>query len=209
MIRAVSLEDFSETASGAVLPGAAAQPPRPDDPDTTLAAFEEGYRNGWDDCTKAEAETHRRIGADLATSLQEVALTYAEARQDVLTALGPLFEEMASQLLPRLAAEALSPAVIAELRAAASGATAARPVLVTAPAALPSLERLIAQDESLDVELRAEPAYAEGQVSIRFGTERRDIDLTDAARRMAEAIRAFVAQEAGPPSRAPLRKGTA
>ncbi len=209
MIRAVSLEDFSETASGAVLPGAAAQPPRPDDPDTTLAAFEEGYRNGWDDCAKAEAETHRRIGADLATSLQEVALSYAEARQDVLTALGPLFEEMASQLLPRLAAEAVSPAVIAELRAAASGATAARPVLVTAPAAMPSLERLIAQDESLDVELRAEPAYAEGQVSIRFGTERRDIDLTDAARRMAEAIRAFVAQEAGPPARAPLRKGTA
>jgi len=204
MIRAVALEDFS--APG---PGAPPEAPRPGDPDAALAAFEEGYRSGWDDCAAAEAESHRRIGADLAASLQAVARTYAEARTDVLTALGPLFEEMAAQLLPALAAEAVAPAVIAELRAAASGASAARPVLVAAPAALPALERLIAEEDGLDVELRPEPAYDEGQVSIRFGPERRDIDLTDAARRMAEAIRAFVAHEAGSPASAPLRKGMA
>ena len=63
--------------------------------------------------------------------------------------------------------------------------------------------------EPIDIDLRAEPAYAEGQVSIRFGTERRDIDLSDAANRMAEAIRAFVAQEVGTPAPETIQKGVA
>jgi hypothetical protein len=82
-------------------------------------------------------------------------------------------------------------------------------VLFASPAAMPALSRLIEMQEGLEIELRAEPAFAEGQVSLRFGAERRDIDLSDAARRMAEAIRAFVAQErrATPPQ--PIRKGVA
>lgn len=218
MTRALRLEDF--TPAGAE--GPAVPPPVPvtEAPDATLAAFEEGYRNGWDDCARAEAEAHRRIGADLAAALQDVALTYAEARQDVLTALGPLFEDIAGQLLPRLATEAVAPAVIAELRAAAAEATGTRPVLIAAPTALAALERLIAADSALDIDLRAEPAFAEGQVSIRYAGERRDIDLGDAAARMAEAIRNFVAQEVGEAATAasaavrvpvpvPARKGVA
>ncbi|WP_439138829.1 flagellar biosynthesis protein [Roseicyclus sp.] len=198
MIRALNLEDFAAAASTAQLRPAAqtAQDPAAPEPvDDAMAAFDEGYRNGWEDCAKAEAESNHRIGADLAANLQDLSLSYAEARADVLAALGPLFEDMAAQLLPTLAAEAVAPAVIAELRTAAEAASDGRAVLFASPGAMPALARLIEMQDGLDIELRAEPAFAEGQVSLRFGTERRDIDLSDAAQRMAEAIRAFVAQE--------------
>jgi flagellar assembly protein FliH len=209
MIRALSLEDFlSAEASSPVTPDVSPSDRQPDT-DAALAAFDEGYRSGWDDCISADAETNRRIASDLTANLQDISLTYAEARQDVLNCLGPLFEDIAAQLLPSLAAEAVAPVVIAELRAVADGAAQARALLIAAPAALPALERLIAEQGLPDIDLRAEPAYAEGQVSIRFGTERRDIDLSGAAHRMAEAIRSFVTQDLEPNIPAPIPKGVA
>jgi hypothetical protein len=211
MIRALTLEDFTRltTTPPEAVPAPQETPTGPDAGDETMAAFDEGYRSGWEDCAKAEAESQRRIGADLAANLKELSLSFAQARADVLTALGPLFEDMAAQLLPRLAAEAIAPAVIAELRAAADSATQAKAVLFAAPAALPALVQLVEMQDGLEIELRAEPAYAEGQVSLRFGSERRDVDLSDAARRMAEAIRAFAAQEHGATQPPPIQKGMA
>lgn len=211
MIRALTLEDFTRltTTPPEAVPAPQETSTGPDAGDETMAAFDEGYRSGWEDCAKAEAESQRRIGADLAANLKELSLSFAQARADVLTALGPLFEDMAAQLLPRLAAEAIAPAVIAELRAVADSATEAKAVLFAAPAALPALVQLVEMQDGLEIELRAEPAYAEGQVSLRFGTERRDVDLSDAARRMAEAIRAFAAQEHGTTQPPPIQKGMA
>lgn len=201
MIRALTLEDFAEPAHDPfqAMPFPADIPDATGPSDEVMATFDEGYRSGWDDCAKAEADTNRRIGADLAANLEALTRSYDEARADVLAALGPLFEDIAAQLLPRLAAEAVAPAVIAELRAAAEEASMARAVLCAAPAALPALTRLIEMQEGLDVDLQAEPAFAEGQVSLRFGADRRDIDLSDAADRMADAIRSFVAQESAAP----------
>jgi len=209
MTRFLALEDFTGPGESRTALQATTSSPQAADPEAALAAYDEGYRSGWEDCTTAESETHRRIAADLAASLQDMTLTYAEARQDVLTCLGRLFEDMAAQLLPRLAADAVAPAVVSELRAAADTATTARAVLTAAPAALPALERLIAAHEDLEIDLHAEPAFAEGQVSIRFGGERRDIDLSGAAKRMAEAIRAFVAQQNEDAPAAPIRQGAA
>ena len=209
MTRLLRLEDFTSRDLAMAPATAMAAEPAPETAEATLAVFEEGYRNGWDDCAKAEAEAQRKIGADLAANLENIAVTYAEARQDVLAALGPLFEDIAASLLPRLAAEAVAPAVVAELRAVAGAATGLRAVVIAAPAALPALERIIGQVRGIDVDLQAEPAFAEGQVSIRHAGERRDVDLTDAARTMAEAIRGFVAQETEGATPAPTQKGVA
>jgi flagellar assembly protein FliH len=209
MIRILALEDFQPIDMSGPAMASESEDTGNENQEATLAAFDEGYRNGWDDCAKAEAETHRRIATDLAANLQDISLTYAEARQDVLNSLGPLFEDIAAQLLPSLAAEAIAPVVVAELQAAAHGAARGRAVLIASPSALPALERLIAEQGLPEVDLHAEPAYAEGQVSIRFDDERRDIDLSGAAQRMAEAIRSFVALEIEPSLPAPIRKGVA
>jgi flagellar assembly protein FliH len=198
MTRMLDLERFDAEAAGGATGGPAARgdAETPATTDAALAAFDEGYRDGWDDCARAEAERNRSIGADLAANLRELARGQEAARRDVLAGLGPFFEELAARFLPDLAAEAVGPVVLSELGAVADRASRARPVLVASPAALPALEHLLDSQGVAEVELRAEPAYADGQVSLRFEAERRDIDLGDAARRVAEAIRAFV--ETGP-----------
>lgn len=214
MTRALTLEDFAQTgAAVSDSPGASDLPQAAGEPaEETIAAYDEGYRCGWEDCAKAEAESQRRVGADLATNLDALSLDHAAARAEVLAALGPLFEDIAAQFLPTLAAEAIAPTVIHELRMAAESATDGPAVLVAAPTAIPALTRLIEMQEGLEITLRPEPAFADSQVSLRFGAERRDIDLGDAARRMADAIRAFVAQDQGaappqPPQTEPNPEG--
>lgn len=197
MTRALILEDFGDDP--ALTPASFPASAQAKSDEDRLAIYEGGYQSGWDDCAAAEAESQRRIGAELTANLQDLSRTYAEARRDVLAALGPLFEQMAAQLLPTLAAEAVAPAVIADLLEAATHATDADIVLMAAPAAVPGLERLIEAQDGLAISVLSEPAFAEGQVSIRFGDERRDIDLTDAADRMAAAIRSFAGQAGADP----------
>jgi len=190
MIRAISLEDFGDTSPGPALPAASQATASQD----TMGAYDEGYKSGWEDCAKAEAETNRQIGADLATNLREITWTHESARQSILDSLTPLFEQIVSQLLPRLAAEAIAPRVSAELRDLADTTSVAEVELTVAPASQSALETLLEQQHDLNIILRTEPAFAEGQVSVRMSGQRRDIDLSDTTERIAEAIRDFLGQ---------------
>lgn len=164
-----------------------------------LEAFDKGYQSGWEDCARTEVEERRKIGADLAAGLRDLTLTHGTIRLEVLSALGPLLEEIVATLLPTMAAEAVVPAVLAELQQIARQNSETRIDLRAAPASCPALERLLEDHPDLPVSLQPEPAFAEGQVSIRFGVEQRDIDLGAAAARMAEAIRQFCAGSAPTP----------
>ncbi len=194
MTRKLSLQDFGSTAHGlADLDGASAQSSVPMSEPDALEAYDSGYKNGWADCAAAEANERSSVAVDLAKNLAEARLTYDAARRDVLAALGPFFEEVSATLLPQMAAAAVAPNVLAELGSLADAQADARIVIVAAPNACASLERLIDETE-LDATVRAEPAYAEGQVSIRAGADRRDLDMAGAAARITEAIAGFRAQ---------------
>ncbi len=198
MSRALALEDFASDKPDAF---PVSEPSRSETEASSpmpeidmLEAYENAYKSGWADCASAEAEERRGISVDLARNLKEATLTYETARRDVLAALGPFFEDIVATLLPRLAAAAVLPSVLAELDALANGASRSGIELHAAPATCPSLERL-AESEGIDgMVVRPEPAFAEGQVSLRLGAERRDIDLASAADRIADAIASFQAQ---------------
>ena len=55
MIRALTLEDFTRltTTPPEAVPAPQETPTGPDAGDETMAAFDEGYRIGWEDCAKA------------------------------------------------------------------------------------------------------------------------------------------------------------
>lgn len=199
MTRVLSLEDFSRTATFARLDDAPLAPwpsePAPSEADT-LEAFDNGYKNGWSDCARAEAEERQGISADLAKNLSEAALTYEAARRDILAALGPFFEDIVSTLLPSMAAAAVAPCVLEELTALSDGHLQARIEVHAAPSTCPALERLAETEGIEGMILHPEPAFAEGQVSLRLGAERRDIDMAAAAARIADAIAAFQSQTA-------------
>jgi flagellar biosynthesis/type III secretory pathway protein FliH len=179
-----------------------------------LDAFEQGYRNGWDDCIANETEERRRIGSDLAATLSEMSLAAESMQREILSGLAPLLEQIAEQLLPPLAAEALAPAVMEQVRSIVAECGSVEIELLAAPEKCRPIEAVLQASTDLAVRVLPEPAFAEGQVSIRIADQRRDIDLSDAAERMADIIRAFAAEaRSGGVSAAPaspdLQRGVA
>lgn len=193
--RPLTLEDFGAPPRA----GAGAVPVSGDLEGIKLDAFEAGYKDGWDDCLRAEQENHTQIGADLSRNIKDLSFTYHEARNDVLSGLKPLLDGIAGQLLPVIAAEALAPVLRAELAQIIDDLPDGKCEIVAAPSTCPSLETVIPAEIGAEVTIRPEPAYAEGHVSLRFGTELREIDLSAAADRIATSIRDFAAEAAHGP----------
>ena len=72
-----------------------------------LESFDKGYRAGWDDAIKAKSDEGAQFADGVAQSLQDLSFTYHEVHAQILSNLGPLFEEILQKLLPLLARETL------------------------------------------------------------------------------------------------------
>ena len=198
MSRTLTLQDFTQNVPvmqdfSAVAPGASQQA-NSHEAEDALASFDRGYQSGWDDCAAAEAEERRGISTEIARQLSEATLTYSAARRDVLAALGPFLDDVARTLLPSMAVSAVLPTIIQELGPLAESQTAKELEILTAPSLIATVQTYIDDEGFSGVEVRSEPTYAEGQASIREGSERKDIDLSAAAAKISEAIVGFRTQ---------------
>lgn len=158
-----------------------------------LAAFESGYKAGWEDAAAALSEDQNRLQADLARNLQSLAFTYHEARDHVLGALEPLLKEMVARLLPSLARESLGQVVAEALRPLAAERADAPLTLVINPASRAAVEAVVAGNAGLPLEIEEEPSLGEGQAYLRFGTRETRIDLDRAIAEIIAAVRDFFA----------------
>lgn len=165
-----------------------------------LAAYEQGYKAGWDDAASAQSDDQTRIGADLAHSLQALSFTYQEARAHILKALEPLLTEMVNRLLPDMARETLAPLVLEQVMPMAEDLADHPVTLVLNPAVRGPVEGLVAQATGLPLTLEEEPSLPEGQVYLRMGGAEAKVDLTRVTQEVSAAVRDFfsLAQE-GPP----------
>jgi len=160
-----------------------------------LEAYEQGYKAGWDDATAAQVEEQSRVAADFARNLQELSFTYHEARSQILNSLKPLFTEMVSKVLPRLAQETLPQSIVDEVLSAASDRTSAEFEIVISPANRPALERLLEGQTALDVNIVEEPTMAEGLAYIRFNETEKQIDLTSVLAGFSQLVEGFFTQQ--------------
>ena len=156
-----------------------------------LAAYEQGYKAGWDDAAAAQSEDQTRIRADLARNLQQLSFTYQEARAHILKAVEPLLEEMVNRLLPDTARETLAPLVLERVMPMADELTDQPVVLVLNPAVRVAVETLIEQATGLPMTIEEEPTMPEGQVYIRLGGVEAKVDLTRVTADIAAAVRGF------------------
>ncbi len=165
-----------------------------------LAAYESGYKAGWDDAAAAQTEDQTRIGADLARNLQQLSFTYQEARAHILKALEPLLTEIVGRLLPETARETLAPLVLEQVMPMAEELADQPVVLVLNPAVRAPVERLIEQATGLPLTIEEEPTLGEGQVYVRLGGAEAKVDLTRVTAEIAAAVRAFfsLAEETSP-----------
>lgn len=159
--------------------------------DEKLAAYETGYKAGWDDASAAMSGDQTRIRDDLARNLQALSFTYHEARSHLLKALEPLLLQIVGQLLPEIARETLAPFVLDTLMPLAESLGDAPVTLVLNPAARPAVEALLDQATGLPLTIEEEPTLGEGQVYIRLGTVETQVDLDKATADISAAVRGF------------------
>jgi flagellar biosynthesis/type III secretory pathway protein FliH len=159
--------------------------------DEKLAAYETGYKAGWDDASAAMDGDQSKIRAELARNLQALNFTYQEARSHVLKAVEPLLLQIVGQQLPEIARETLAPFVLETLMPLAVGLGEAPVTLVLNPVARGPIEQLLEQATGLPMTIKEEPTLGEGQVYIRLGTVETQVDLDKATADIAAAVRGF------------------
>lgn len=189
------LEDFGMTAqavrSASAEPSAApAAGPSPAEIETArMAAYEQGFKAGWDDATHAEAENQMRIGAEFARNLQDLGFTFHEARSHIMKALEPLLTEMVSKVLPQLVAETIGHTILEEILPLAENASDAPIQMVISPNSLPAVKKILDVSVSVPLEIIEEESLADGQVFLRLGDLEKKIDMDSAVEKIGEAIR--------------------
>ena len=189
------LEDFGVKAKAA---GPAAQP-EPSEPRITeaeiegqkLEAFEKGYRAGWDDAVKAQSDDRTRISSAFGQHLQDLSFTYHEAYTQVMNAVTPLLDEMVRSLLPEMARQTLGHHIVQQLQAMSLEIGRMDVVIAVHPNRVEAVKPLLEQDFGFPICLTPDDSLAEEQADIRFGATERQIDLSDLATSLAEAVAGF------------------
>ena len=192
----VLFDSFDEVASA---PAAAPPSPASDLPDPAreaerLAAYESGYRSGWDDCLAAEAENTRRVGAELARNLSDLGFTYHEARAQLLADTEALLRAFFQTVWPGLAGMALSRRLADDVAELAGTALDMPVEIVVSPADAATVRGLLTGTATFPLTLVEEEALAEGQAHLRFGRSERVYDMRELADRLCEAIAARAAE---------------
>jgi len=159
--------------------------------DERLAAFEKGYRAGWDDAVKSQAEDARRITEDLAQNLQDLTFTYEEAYAAVLNSLQPLLEQMVATILPQLSRNTLAPRLAEILQEKVRDHGRQTIVIAVAPSDLTRIETLIEALPDLEIALTQDNTLASGQIFLRFGETEEEINLDSVVRAIDHAISGF------------------
>lgn len=184
--RTLKLDPFGTNAVSAAAPATDL-----DAEEIRLVGYETGYQSGWDDATAEREKSDQLIAADLERNLRDISFTYLEARTEVLSGLGSLFNSILTQFLPAMAAEAVGPLVEAELATLTAELGEASCELLAAPRTAGQLAWLVERYMEIDLRITPEPAFADGRVTLRFAGEEREIDLSAMVAAMTTAIRDF------------------
>ncbi|MDP4992157.1 MAG: ABC transporter ATP-binding protein, partial [Marivita lacus] len=80
-----------------------------------LESFDKGYRAGWDDAIKAKTDEGTQLADGVVQNLQDLSFTYHDVHAQILSNIGPLFDEILNKILPSLARDTLGAHVADQL----------------------------------------------------------------------------------------------
>jgi flagellar assembly protein FliH len=159
--------------------------------DQKLASFENGYKAGWDDAVKAQADESSRISSDFAQNLGELSFTYHEAYSHMIKELKPLLSQVVSSILPEIARKSLGAQISEQLVDMAAGLAGQDIEVVVSPHNAEALRSMLENDLSFPVKIVEEESLGEGQAYLRFGQSERQIDNQEVLSGIATAVDAF------------------
>jgi flagellar assembly protein FliH len=184
---ALYLEDFGTPISGhtaAVISDEMLETER-------LESFDKGYRAWWDDAIKAKSDEGAQFADGVAQSLQDLSFTYHEVHAQILSNLGPLFEEILQKMLPRLARETLGAHVADQLASMARDMGTVQIEIAVAPGTAGQVSQLVnGSGARLPITVVEDSDVPEGRADMRLGAKEVSIDLSDVIVQISEAVRA-------------------
>lgn len=155
-----------------------------------VAGHAEGYAQGLAD---ADAE-QGRLTSELVTALDAQSLGYFEARDHLMRALRPMFEQLVTVLVPGLARAAL-PGMISEALMQMAAERLDQPLtLVVAPQSHAAIEALVAQIGEQSLHVQQDPQLGPNQAMIRGGAAEEIVDLDAILTEAQEALSALISE---------------
>jgi TPR repeat protein len=156
-----------------------------------LAAFESGYKAGWDDAVAAQTDSDAEERVRIAQALQALSFTFHDARTHVLHALSPLVAEVAARLLPEIAHAALPPLVAEALAPYAELAADAPVLILAAPETCPRIAGFLGPQQGVPFKVEEAADLLPGQVTLRLGETETRVDLDAALATIRTALDEF------------------
>ncbi|QDC08369.1 flagellar biosynthesis protein [Oceanicola sp. D3] len=156
-----------------------------------LASFDKGYREGWEDASRAHADEQKAIGADLARALDDMSFTYHEARRAMLGEMEGLLAGIVGKVLPATVRGSLGPVILERIDAAVKARSEVSVEITVAPENRARLEPLLQGEATIPVRLAEEPSLAEGQAVLRFASAEEIIDLDAVLAGIAEVVEGY------------------
>ncbi|MBV1869148.1 MAG: flagellar biosynthesis protein [Marinosulfonomonas sp.] len=150
--------------------------------------FDQGYKAGWDDAVKAEAENQLRISAEFARNLQDLGFTFHEAKIHVLKTLDQFLQQIVETLLPDVVAQSIGHLIIQELTPMAQDVADAPIQITIHPATRPALETLLEEASAMQLEIIDEPSLGMGQVNLKAAKSEKIIDMQAVLQNIASGV---------------------
>lgn len=159
--------------------------------DVKLASFEQGYKAGWDDAIRAQADDQSRIISALGQNLEDLSFTYQEALVQMMAAIEPVFQSLVETVLPEAMMQTIGLQIVEQCRELAADQLD-QPVKLVVPvgsgaAIRPALQKNLA----MKVDIQESDRIDAGQVFLRVGDREREIDTSRLLSRLRESIEAF------------------
>lgn len=156
-----------------------------------LAAFENAYKAGWDDCHRAAQSSAAALSEDFAQNLRELGFTYQEAYSAVLRSLEPLVTELVAATLPEIACHGLGQHLLAEVQKIAHSHAGCTLSITCHPSKQSMLHAALPEGQNLHIALRTDAQFDPGQISLRFAGLEREIDIAGFTTQASQLIHSY------------------
>ncbi|MBU2981186.1 hypothetical protein KO498_05115 [Lentibacter algarum] len=187
----MSIAHLLETFDHAALPGGATDAMLESRADKELAVYERAYTAGWDDCTKAALDAAGDAEGDFKNNLRELSFTYQEAYSAITKSLEPLFQQLVDVSLPQIAQDSLGLKLKEQVMELARTHAASTLEVVCHPSQEARLAAILDQDTAMPTRITSDTAFSEGQLTMRFADEERQIDIERLSASMKAAVDEF------------------
>ncbi len=162
--------------------------------DKELAIYERGYTAGWDDCARSHTQSEDDAETEFKNTLRELSFTYQEAYTAIVKSLEPLFRQIVEVTLPQLAHDSLGLTLKEQILQVARS-HAGNPLEITChPSQEARLAALVEDDPAMQTRITSDMAFSEGQITLRFANEERQIDMDALSSKMKTAVDEFFSE---------------